>query len=546
MVALDALEGLEVCEPWPESGLEECAPHEAHFPGGPGCEAIGSSCPSDGWPADLPATDVVYVRDGAPSGGDGSRASPVSTLSEGIALVPDGGVVAVATGAYDGRFEIDRPMTVVGACPEGVILTRVDGVSGTGIVAVTDTGPVELEDVTLRSSRTQQLLLDDSDVSVRSVALDGAGVIQSGGSIVVENVVARDFGDDVFATINLSAATSATISRLSVCDSRAGGVSITSTDAIDVSDVVVHGAGYVGLQLGGGGGRMARVVVEDAVEGGLLVDAPVEVEDVVVRRVRRAELGVAFGYFAPVTQTVERARIEEAADVAMSFGYGGGTVRDLVIAGTRASTSSIGRGLEVAGGATLTVERAAILGTSDLAILVDGTTTQAALSDLVVDEVGPATGGSFGRCLHGQVGASVTVTRAVFRRCREAAVTASYTGQITLRDARIERTLPVACELACEEPRAGIGIVALGMGGRIDAERFVVSESALAGVQIVAGGETDLRDGTIERNPVGLNVQVEEYELSRLMRQVVFRDNGVNLDSVELPVPAAMTATSTP
>jgi hypothetical protein len=221
-------------------------------------------------------------------------------------------------------------------------------------------------------------------------------------------------------------------------------------------------------------------------------------------------------------------------------------VRDLVVVGTAASTSSLGRGIEVAGGASLTVERAAILGTSDLAILVDGSATELALSDLVVDEVGPAATGNFGRCLHGQVGASVTATRAVLSRCREAAVTAAYESEVVLRDTRIERTLPVACEVGCAEPRAGIGLVALEMGGRIDAERFVISESALAGVQIVAGGETDLRDGTIESNPVGLNVQVEDYELSRLMDQVVFRDNGVNLDSTALPVPAAMTETTMP
>jgi hypothetical protein len=84
------------------------------------------------------------------------------------------------------------------------------------------------------------------------------------------------------------------------------------------------------------------------------------------------------------------------------------------------------------------------------------------------------------------------------------------------------------------------------MNGRIDAERFVIERSALAGVQIVEGGELDLRDGTIAENPVGVNVQVEGYDLSRVMSRVVFRDNGVNLDTNELPVPSPMVAATGP
>jgi hypothetical protein len=202
--------------------------------------------------------------------------------------------------------------------------------------------------------------------------------------------------------------------------------------------------------------------------------------------------------------------------------------------------------VEVAAGAHLSLERAAVVSVSELGILVDGAGTSASLTDLTIEEVRPGSADNFGRCVHVQVGAEVDVTRAVVRRCSEAAMTASHAGSLVLRDVRVEDTLALECELGCDPPPGGVGLVALEMNGRIDAERFVIERSALAGVQIVEGGELDLRDGTIAENPVGVNVQVEGYDLSRVMSRVVFRDNGVNLDTNELPVPSPMVAATGP
>ena len=39
-------DGVSTCEPWPVSGRATCAePWEAHFPGEPGCRAVGAPCP---------------------------------------------------------------------------------------------------------------------------------------------------------------------------------------------------------------------------------------------------------------------------------------------------------------------------------------------------------------------------------------------------------------------------------------------------------------------------------------------------------------------
>ena len=65
---------------------------------------------------------------------------------------------------------------------------------------------------------------------------------------------------------------------------------------------------------------------------------------------------------------------------------------------------------------------------------------------------------------------------------------------------------------------------------------------ALVGVKRPIGCQADFNDPFT----VGVNVQVEGYDLSRVMDRVVFRGNGVNLDSAELPVPDAMVATAGP
>ena len=77
--------------------------------------------------------------------------------------------------------------------------------------------------------------------------------------------------------------------------------------------------------------------------------------------------------------------------------------------------------------------------------------------------------------------------------------------------------------------------------GRLEVERFRVTRAALVGVQVSRDGAMDLHDGEIAENPVGANVQVPDYDFSRLTDRVFYRDNGTNLDSSTLFVPEPTT-----
>jgi hypothetical protein len=138
-----------------------------------------------------------------------------------------------------------------------------------------------------------------------------------------------------------------------------------------------------------------------------------------------------------------------------------------------------------------------------------------------------------------QTGAVATVERALVRDNREVAVVAaSPSTMLTLFDLVVERTAARACApAAC--PEAGIGVGSY-LGASLRVERFRISDNHLIGLQVAEDGEMDLANGLVSGHPVGVNVQVEGYDVMRLSNGVVFRDNETNLDARSLPVPDPM------
>ena len=49
----------------------------------------------------------------------------------------------------------------------------------------------------------------------------------------------------------------------------------------------------------------------------------------------------------------------------------------------------------------------------------------------------------------------------------------------------------------------------------------------------------DLHNGVVSYNPIGMNIETEDFDIYRLMDEVLYIDNEVNLDARELPVPEA-------
>jgi hypothetical protein len=154
------------------------------------------------------------------------------------------------------------------------------------------------------------------------------------------------------------------------------------------------------------------------------------------------------------------------------------------------------------------------------------------------------------RGLAAQDGSQVVVQRAVLERNRDAGVVAFDADTVLdLTDVVVRDTLERECTTdTCAGAGAGIGVGTYG-GAHVEATRFAINRSALCGIQLAHGGDdsgvrspeggtADLREGEIAHNAVcGANIQTEGFNIDRLLDNVVFYDNGINLDMTELQVP---------
>ena len=72
---------------------------------------------------------------------------------------------------------------------------------------------------------------------------------------------------------------------------------------------------------------------------------------------------------------------------------------------------------------------------------------------------------------------------------------------------------------------------------QVELARFVVTGSVLCGVQVAEGGVMDLRDGEVTYNLIGANVQTADFDVNRLVDNVVYRNNERDFDSAFMPIP---------
>src|SRR5688572_1597432 len=104
-----------VCDPWPASGRADCPPGQAHFPGAPGCEAIGSACPAGEF-TDMGPTALYVTASTTAIGGDGSMQFPLTSIVQAINSAAPGGVIVLGRGTFDQTFLVDRDVMVMGSC----------------------------------------------------------------------------------------------------------------------------------------------------------------------------------------------------------------------------------------------------------------------------------------------------------------------------------------------------------------------------------------------------------------------------------------------
>jgi hypothetical protein len=526
------------CEPYAPTGHADCPIDEAHFPGTPGCAPIGDACPSDGWPTGLGATNVVYVRHDAEAGGDGTRSAPFTNLSEAIALVPDDGTVAVAPGTYDGRIVVEKPLTILGACTDVVITSAVPSAT----VELVFAGDVTLRNVRL-SAINNGIFVRGSNLTLEGVVIDQVGDI--GLTLFSATLTARRLRfDRVTDAMDFALGSTGQLDELAITGLARDAVRTSDSEAT-IRDAVMARSGegvfYYGDSDGGvlferaaflgGGGALAtgplRVEIRDSVFLGRPVDELIAAPD-------------AIAVFEGGTLILDRVRIERARALGIAIADEGATltVTDTSIRDTLGTGDGIGHALEVGFGAQATVDRLYVQGAHAVGILATEVSTVLIARDVTVLDTQPGASGDLGRAFQVQTGARVEGERLFASGNHEVAIVSATVGSVfTATDLTIAGTEPRTCA-GC--PAAGIGIGAY-LGASVTLSRFHLTNNSLLGLQLAQDGSADLSDGVISGHPVGVNIQVPDYDIDRLTRGVVFRDNETNLDSTELPVPSPTT-----
>ena len=392
----------------------------------------------------------------------------------------------------------------------------------------------------------------------------GVGATDEGTTLVLTDVLVRDtsyresdrFGGNGVATM-LGA--TATFRRCVFERNSEIGVAVAfSPTSVEMWDVVVRdtrhaerdGTGGVGLQVShGAGATVDRAVFDRNVMDGVHArdpDTTLGMANVLVRyttgREHDGEFGRGIGVEAGAGVVVSVASIDGNCSSGIGVVDTNTTLSftDVVVRDTRGQIldGKFGRGLEVFGGAHAEAVRSLFLRNREAGVVAGGAETTLVIADIVVgDTRSGGEEGQFGYGLLAQAGAHVYATRSLVQRNQEAGLVAADDGtEMVVEGITVEQTIEGECSESTDCPGHGDGVFVY-QGATLDLTSFLVSRNARCGATVYHG-ELDLHDGLIADNTIGACVNAEDFDLDRLMDNVVYRDNERRLDpNFDMPVP---------
>jgi len=359
---------------------EACGAGTLALPGETSCRPV-RSCGQGTW-GDIPIDGFTVHVDASHTGGsNGSIDQPFTSIGAAVASAAPGDRIAVAAGTYVEQVVVDRGVTIMGVCPEQVIVRPPNassagfGVIGDGarISGLTVTGPgfgigvdggddlvidhVHLHDLG-RNGVYESDGMGPAGVEIRDSLIEhtvGAGVVTLGGALSITRSVVRDvaaFGE-VTALITPGPGTSSGVPAdveitASILERGPLGVHAGSSHVV-VKDSLVRDMS-VGQSLNSGIGVMVRpagdvrpsvrletTVFEDLrIIGAVIVAGDLEADRVTVRRVVEATHLVPIGIYGQPAPGYERTTVSVTDSAIGAFGGMGIFVQggDATITGT--------------------------------------------------------------------------------------------------------------------------------------------------------------------------------------------------------------------
>jgi hypothetical protein len=215
---------------------------------------------------------------------------------------------------------------------------------------------------------------------------------------------------------------------------------------------------------------------------------------------------------------------------------------DAVVRDTRgqAGDASDGRGIQVQEGARLEASRLLVARNHNVGLACAGAGVEVALTDVAVRDTLPEESSlAYGYGVEVSRAAHLSGERVLVHGVHELGLWAALDGSAELRDVSIASVGRSECDC----PDRGFGHAVASIAGAVRLTRFEIRDAATCGLFVaqlpgaLEPSSLDVETGIVARAAIGACVQIDGYELSRLMRGVVYADNGVNLDSTMLPVP---------
>jgi hypothetical protein len=505
-----------VCEPYGETGVADCpTSDQAHFPGEPGCRRVGPACPADGLPSDLPADrPITYVLGGAPTGGDGSRARPHSDpTSIALGSLPNGTILALGVGLYDGGLRLPSGLGLYGACVAETVLTASTAHDTEGVLTAVG-ADVEIARLRIADAARRGLVVNGTgrhaildSVVVERVAMMGLLGI-NGGSITANELVVRDTQprarDGLWGRgFDVEGGGDGVITKGVLDGNRELGLYATRGSSLRVADIAVlrtqpqQSDLLFGRALAlqeGAQVDAARAIFEGGHDVGINVldtGTVLRIEDSIVRGTQSRRLDTGFGRGLSVQTEASALLARVVIDANREhglFAHDSATVEltDVVVRDTRSreDDATFGRGLSAQLGATLAVTRGVVADNVQVGIFLE-TSAASTLRDVVVAGTRSSDAdGRGGTGLNVQFGASVEVERALFERNRSAGVLvtepdpmdASRDAEGTLLDVVIRDT-----EGRQVDGLFGRGLMAQ-LGARVTGTRLLVERNRAVGV----------------------------------------------------------------
>ncbi len=342
------------------------------------------------------------------------------------------------------------------------------------------------------------------------------------------------------------------VRRVSVSGNRVGVAAASAGTEVDAEDLIIRES------LRGAGSNAAAIVVREAAhlscsrvriedddDAGLIVatDGSATLSDVVIRDIRSFD----DAEFEGVGVQVSNARIELTRGIiertvvhgVLASDDAQATLTDLRVRdiSPRNRDGLLGRGIAAQFGSSVTLERAIVEEASEVGLLALDEDTLISVTDVAVTDTRPRQMvGDFGRGIVAQGGSSIRGERVLAQRNRELSIAAMLSGSLVLEHLVVSQTMSTRCDTGfCRETPHGHGIAAIG--GHVEVSDFLVRQSETCGVMVARDGTLNLTHGEIRDSTIGACVQVPDFDLDHLTRDVTYRDNEANLEATTLPIP---------